>query len=89
MLSIDMATSEENSTPHISFEDAMQELEEIVSKLENGSAPLDESIALVQRGQQLAAHCDQTLKDAELTLSTLIATDQGELVEEELDWEDE
>jgi len=75
------------STP--SFEDAMSELEEIVGKLENGSAPLDESIALVQRGQQLAALCDQTLKDAELTLSTLIATDEGELVEEELDWDDE
>ena len=83
----------ENSNPPeqstSSFEDAMRELEEIVAALEDGSAPLDQSISLVKRGQELAARCDQTLKEAELTLSTLIATDEGELVEEELDWEDE
>ena len=67
----------------------MRELEEIVAALEDGSAPLDESIALVQRGQELAAQCDETLKQAELTLSTLIATDEGELVEEELDWDED
>jgi exodeoxyribonuclease VII small subunit len=73
----------------LSFEAAMRELEEIVATLEDGSAPLDKSIALVQRGHELAALCDETLKLAELTLSTLVATDEGELVEEELDWDGE
>ena len=77
----------QESTP--SFEEAMSELEEIVATLEDGTAPLDESIALVRRGQERAAQCDETLKQAELTLSTLVATDEGELVEEELDWDGE
>jgi exodeoxyribonuclease VII small subunit len=76
-------TIHEPSTP--SFEDAMRELENIVSKLEDGQTSLDESISLVRRGQELAARCEQTLNEAELTLSTLVATDEGELVEEELD----
>lgn len=82
-----MMDTQSHNTP--SFEDAMRELEEIVAALEDGSAPLDRSITLVQRGQHLAAQCDETLKQAELTLSTLVATDEGELVEQELDWEGE
>lgn len=71
-----------------SFEEAMRELEEIVASLENGSASLDESIALVKRGQELATLCEKTLQQAELTISTLIATDEGELVEQEVRWQD-
>ena len=75
------------STP--SFEDAMHELELIVAKLEDGQTSLDESISFVKRGQELAALCEQTLAQAELTLSTLVATSEGELVEQELDWDGE
>ena len=84
---INNGTQASVSTP--SFEDAMRQLEEIVAALENGSTSLDESIALVRRGQELAASCDETLKQAELTLSTLVATSDGELVEQELDWDSE
>ena len=75
------------STP--SFEDAMQELSEIVETLEDGQAPLGQSLQLVQRGRELSEVCAQMLSDAELTLSQLSATSDGELVEEELDWESE
>jgi exodeoxyribonuclease VII small subunit len=72
-----------------SFEDAMIELETIVSALESGSVSLDQSLALVRRGQELATLCDATLQQAELTLSTLVATDEGELIEQGIEWENE
>ncbi|MDO5529959.1 MAG: exodeoxyribonuclease VII small subunit [Paracoccus sp. (in: a-proteobacteria)] len=49
----------------MSFEDAMKELEGVVSKLERGEATLDESIALYERGAMLRAHCEARLKAAE------------------------
>ncbi|MDO5657539.1 MAG: exodeoxyribonuclease VII small subunit [Paracoccus sp. (in: a-proteobacteria)] len=49
----------------MSFEDAMKELEAVVSKLERGEATLDESIALYERGAALRAHCEARLKAAE------------------------
>ena len=80
----------ENTTEtEISFEDAMRELEEIVSALEDGHAPLGQSLQLVQRGRELSEICAQMLNEAELTLSRLAATPEGELVEEELDWDAE
>jgi len=77
----------EGSTP--SFEDATRELEEIVRALEDGKVPLGESLKLVQRGRELSDACAQMLDEAELTLSQLAATEDGELVEEELDWDEE
>ena len=49
----------------LSFEAALAELEEIVRTLEQGSAPLDESIALYQRGDALKRHCEARLKAAQ------------------------
>lgn len=77
----------EQSTP--SFEESMQELEKIVDALEGGNMPLGESLQLVQRGRELSAMCVQLLDEAELTLSQLAATSEGELVEEELDRNEE
>lgn len=49
----------------LSFEQAMQELENVVSVLEQGQASLEESIALYERGAKLREHCERRLKDAE------------------------
>jgi len=49
----------------MSFEEAMKELEAVVGKLERGDVPLEDSIALYDRGARLKAHCDAKLKDAE------------------------
>lgn len=49
----------------LSFEQAMQELEKVVSVLEQGQASLEESITLYERGARLRAHCESRLKDAE------------------------
>lgn len=49
----------------LSFEQALKELEGIVARLEQGSVPLEESIAIYERGDALRAHCDALLKTAE------------------------
>ncbi len=79
---------EEPTEEVLSFEDATRELEEIVQALENGHVPLGESLKLVQRGRKLSDACAQMLDAAELTLSQLAATEEGELVEEELNWDE-
>lgn len=49
----------------LTFEKAMAELEEIVKKLETGTASLDESITLYKRGLELYGFCQQKLQEAE------------------------
>lgn len=61
----------------MSFEDALRELEGIVGKLESGQAPLEESIALYQRGAALKAHCSGKLKDAQLKVEKIVLSPDG------------
>ena len=49
----------------MSFEDAMKELESVVSRLESGNASLEDSIKLYERGAALRAHCESRLRAAE------------------------
>ncbi|MCX7646385.1 MAG: exodeoxyribonuclease VII small subunit [Rhodobacteraceae bacterium] len=49
----------------MSFEEAMAELEAVVSQLERGEVPLEDSIRLYERGAALRAHCEAKLKAAE------------------------
>lgn len=62
----------------MSFEEAMAELEQVVSQLEGGQAPLDQSISLYERGELLRKHCDGRLKDAELRVQKIIQGADGE-----------
>jgi exodeoxyribonuclease VII small subunit len=48
----------------LSYEQARDELVALVQRLESGGAPLDESLALWERGEQLAAVCQQWLDGA-------------------------
>ena len=57
-----------NKKPDISkltFEQALDQLEEIVNNLERGDVPLAESIQTYERGEALKAHCAQLLRSAE------------------------
>lgn len=49
----------------MSFEEAMAELEALVSKLESSQVALDDSIKLYDRGAELKRHCEAKLKAAE------------------------
>jgi exodeoxyribonuclease VII small subunit len=49
----------------MSFEEALAELESIVTRLEAGKGQLDEAIDAYTRGAQLKAHCEQKLREAQ------------------------
>ena len=63
----------------LSFEDALREYEEVVGQLEAGGVPLETSLSLWKRGEELKNRCEEILREAELTLQTLVLTDEGEL----------
>jgi exodeoxyribonuclease VII small subunit len=60
----------------LTFEQALAELQGIVEALEAGGLPLEESLALFERGQAVAAHCNTQLDQAELRIKQL--TPEGE-----------
>lgn len=62
----------ENTIEQLSFEQAFTELEAIVEQLEAGQLPLEESLALFERGQALAARCGHLLENAELKVKQLV-----------------
>jgi exodeoxyribonuclease VII small subunit len=49
----------------LTFEAALKQLEEIVTKLERGDVPLEESIAIYERGEALKKRCEALLAAAE------------------------
>ncbi|MFN8829313.1 MAG: exodeoxyribonuclease VII small subunit [Labrys sp. (in: a-proteobacteria)] len=59
------------------FEKALAELESIVRSLEGGSVPLEDSIRLYARGEQLKAHCDRLLKVAEAKIDKIRLDQDG------------
>lgn len=69
--------SEKKRTPvaELTFEQALAELEEIVSGLESGSVALEASIAMYERGEALRAHCDALLKKAEARIEKITVAD--------------
>ena len=65
----------------LSFEEAMKRLEEIVSHLEKGDIPLEESIRLFEEGSGLLVLCSSQLEDAEQKVSLLRRGDDDETEE--------
>jgi exodeoxyribonuclease VII small subunit len=49
----------------LTFERAIEELETIVKRLEEGKVPLEESVAIYERGETLKRRCEQLLRQAE------------------------
>ena len=65
----------------LTFEQAMEELEGIVSRLESGDIALEESLAIYQRGNLLQRHCEEKLKDATAKIEA-ISKDGTQLFDE-------
>jgi exodeoxyribonuclease VII small subunit len=59
----------------LSFETALKQLEEIVTKLERGDVPLEESIAIYERGEALKRRCEALLAEAEERVEKIRAQD--------------
>ena len=60
-----MKTTTQPDVSALSFEQAVEELERIVSALERGDVALDKSIEIYERGEALKKHCEALLKAAE------------------------
>ncbi len=67
----------------MTFEQAFQELETTVKQLESGDLPLEQALALFERGQALAARCSELLDQAEIRLRQLVPDASGGYVEAE------
>jgi exodeoxyribonuclease VII small subunit len=59
----------------MSFEEALAALEQVVGQLEGGQVPLEQSIALYERGDALKKHCEARLSEAELKVQKIVADD--------------
>jgi len=73
----DAATDLAADIPGMSFEKALLALEDVVRKLESGEVPLDESISLYERGEQLRRHCQARLDAAQARIEKIVATPDG------------
>jgi exodeoxyribonuclease VII small subunit len=56
----------------LSFEQALAELERIVSELESGKTDLEQSLDAYERGARLKAHCESKLKEAQLRVERIV-----------------
>jgi exodeoxyribonuclease VII small subunit len=64
-----------DQTPELSYEEAREELVEVVRRLENGGTNLEESLALWERGEKLAQVCQSWLEGAKKRLDAALAND--------------
>jgi len=59
------------SADALTFEKALQELESLVHRMEDGKLPLEESLAAYQRGTELIKFCESRLNDAQARIAIL------------------
>ncbi len=71
-----------NEEQRPTFEATMARLEEIVSRLENGGAGLDESLAIFEEGVALVRQCNEILTQAEQKVKILVSQGEGDMAEE-------
>jgi exodeoxyribonuclease VII small subunit len=62
----------------LSFEKALEELEALVARMEEGKLPLDESLAAYQRGAELLKACEGKLSAAQARIAVL----EGEVLKD-------
>ena len=60
--------------PDLSYEEAREQLVDVVRRLEAGGTPLEESLALWERGEALATQCQQWLDGARARLDEVVRT---------------
>ncbi len=61
----------------LGFEEALQQLEEIVRGLESGKGRLDESIKAYERGALLKQHCERKLREAQMRIDKIVVGADG------------
>ncbi len=73
----------------LTFEDNIQQLESIISALEKGEAPLEECMALFEKGVRLSNDCLKMLSDAEQKIKLLTEKEDGTIAEQDFIPKDE
>lgn len=68
-----------NEIEKLTFEQAMQELEILVRRLEEGRLPLEEAIQAYERGTALKTHCQSKLAAAKLKVDQIVVQPNGEI----------
>ena len=68
-------TIDPTSDDELTFEEAMAELDELVSRMEDGELSLDDSLKAFERGVMLTRKCQEALSQAELRVKTLTDAD--------------
>ena len=61
----------------MTFEQAMSELERIVTELERGDVPLEDSISLYEKGAELKKRCETKLKEAQQKIAAITLDEDG------------
>lgn len=72
-----MAKKPANSSNKIDFESALQELEELVERMEQGDLTLEQSLKDFERGVALTRACQQALQEAEQKVQILARKDEN------------
>ena len=72
-----MTEGQDKPIGEMSFEEALRSLEITVRRLESGEVPLDESIALYERGEELRKACQKRLDDAQAKIDKIVTDSEG------------
>lgn len=73
---------------NLSFEAALEKLENIVDDLERGDVSLADSIATFEHGSALKKHCEKTLREAELKVEEIVQRNDGSVTTKSLNFDD-
>ena len=74
-----MAENTQVDVARLSFERAIEELETIVKRLEDGKVPLEESVAIYERGEALKRRCEELLRQAEARVDKITTDANGQV----------
>jgi exodeoxyribonuclease VII small subunit len=74
-----MAENTQTDVKKLTFERAMEELESIVTRLEGGKVPLEESVTIYERGESLKRRCEELLRQAEVRVEKITIDANGEV----------
>jgi exodeoxyribonuclease VII small subunit len=72
-----MAEGTHADVNRLPFERAIEELESIVKRLEEGKVPLEESVAIYERGEALKRRCQELLDQAEARVNKIVLDSSG------------
>ena len=72
-----MAENDHADVKKLPFERAIEELETIIKRLEEGKVPLEESVAIYERGEALKSRCEELLKAAEARVEKITLDASG------------